>query len=536
MSVPTEVGATRPTPDGATSLFSVPFYFQDDDDLEVTITSSSDVDTVLTKTTHYTVADAGDPDGGSITLLSPYNNLAASYKLTIRLKPALNNQSAFRNAGRIAGSAIEDALDRMSQRIIRLEDDVKRSLKLPVKEAGSSTATVIPDSTDRASKYLTFDASGNPTGTTTVASGVLTISAFGTDLVDDANAGAAQTTLGISTFVKTVLDDADGAAVQTTLGISAAAQTILDDASVAAIRTTLGIDGASGNIAALDLADAATAQIFQARLTGTSGSPVADTSTIATIYLTPYKGNKIAVYTGSRWKLMALTEISLALTATSGLPYDVWVYDNAGTLTLETTAWTNTTTRATAITFQNGVYCKSGTLTRRYVGTFYATASNQTDDSVTKRCLFNYYNRVKRPMRVRESTNSWGYTTLTWRQANGATANKLEYVVGVGEDSAEFTLIASSSNTSGGVDRSASIGFDSTTSGPGSTSVVSVAITGSANEIVQHSAFGSLYGSIGYHYASWNEISEATGTTTWYGDTNAGSVDTQSALYGEVWT
>jgi len=58
----------------------------------------------------------------------------------------------------------------------------------------------------------------NGAGTAALA----TFTGFGRSLVDDADAGTAQTTLGISTFVKTILDDADAAAVRTTIGAQAA--------------------------------------------------------------------------------------------------------------------------------------------------------------------------------------------------------------------------------------------------------------------------------------------------------------------------
>lgn len=74
-------------------------------------------------------------------------------------------------------------------------------------------------------------------------------------------------------------------------------------------------------------------------LTG-DGFPASDLTNQSTLYWTPWGGNAVALYNGSNWREHIVTERSIAL---SGLTpwrlYDVFVYDNAGTITLELTAW-----------------------------------------------------------------------------------------------------------------------------------------------------------------------------------------------------
>ena len=97
--------------------------------------------------------------------------------------------------------------------------------------------------------------------------------------------------------------------------------------------------------------------ICNGRLTLTSGSPIITSGVTAatTVYFTPYKGAKISLYDGARWKLYAFSEKSVAVPSTTNTPFDIFAYDGGGAVTLETANWTNDTTRATALTLQDGV-------------------------------------------------------------------------------------------------------------------------------------------------------------------------------------
>jgi hypothetical protein len=150
------------------------------------------------------------------------------------------------------------------------------------------------------------------------------------------------------------------------------------------------------------------------RLTVESGVPISTTDQLAktTIYYTPYLGNRIALYDGTKWMWDTFSQLSLSLgTLTASSTYDVFIYDNSGTPTLEWgSAWTNANTRSNALTTQDGVLVLSGQPTRRYLGSVGTMTTTTTEDSLRARNVWNFYNRVPRPLLVQEPTDSWSQT------------------------------------------------------------------------------------------------------------------------------
>lgn len=135
------------------------------------------------------------------------------------------------------------------------------------------------------------------------------------------------------------------------------------------------------------------------RLSVHSTDPLGEGSSSSILYLHRYTGSRMALYDGSsEWSYLTIadTPLQVATTgvATASKPYDVFAYDNSGTIAMELTAWTDDTTRATALTRQDGVLVKSGATTRRYLGTVYLDASKQVTDSGKLRHLQNWENRV----------------------------------------------------------------------------------------------------------------------------------------------
>jgi hypothetical protein len=276
---------------------------------------------------------------------------------------------------------------------------------------------------------------------------------------------------------------------------------------------------ADGSVTGAKLDATLAPQMQDFRLSLTSGTPVttSDVTGATTIYLTPYKGNRIGLYSGTAWVSRNTAEISVALgTLTSGKPYDIFCYDNSGAPALEILAWTSDTARATALVYQDGVLVKSGAPTRRYIGTFYTTSTTATEDSVLNRYLWNYNNRVDRIMARNEATATWSYSTATLRQANSSTSNQLNFIVGVAEDATHVwctsALIGNNTNDREGT---IAIGYDSTTA---ATSRSAYASTGNSGT-TRHSAVAYLdhMPAVGRHYYSWLEAGAGTDTQTWYG-------------------
>ena len=304
-------------------------------------------------------------------------------------------------------------------------------------------------------------------------------------------------------------------------------------------------DNTAGDISAQDLRDFTVSSynrlddllltyVNQFRLSTETGVPVStsDQSAKSTIYMTPYTGNQIALYDGSsKWLVYATSEISIALSSlTSAKNYDVFAYYTGSAVALElSSAWTSNTARNDALTRQDGVLVKSGATTRRYLGTFRTTGTTTTEDSLTKRFLWNVANQVHKPMIVLESTNTWNYTTDTIRQANASSSNQVEYVTGDAASLIQARALAAvylAGNSARAA--KAGVGIDSTTTFSGIVQAGYVLSASGSYVPVTGSYIG--YPGLGYHYLSWNEKGP-DGTAVWVGDNGGDGQQTGLLAY-----
>jgi hypothetical protein len=298
------------------------------------------------------------------------------------------------------------------------------------------------------------------------------------------------------------------------------------------------------------------------RLTLTTAIPVltSDVTAATTVFYTPYKHNYIRLYNGASWQVVQFSELSQTLADATKSPaagavsslYDMFVWNDAGTLRCTRgPAWSTAITRGTGAgtteleqvdgTWVNKIAITNGPAARRgaYVGTIATSASGANGQlnmmffpaaaaggSGNRLDVWNMYNRVSVASTCRDSTDSWNYTTATWRSANNSTANRITAVCGLNEDAVLATGNMFATNSSTNVAIKSALGLDSTSAITGLTGSVqgdSLVIPGQ-----MISLYAGLLG-LGSHFVQLLEFSAATGTTTYYGD-NATPLNLQSGL------
>lgn len=243
------------------------------------------------------------------------------------------------------------------------------------------------------------------------------------------------------------------------------------------------------------------------RVTLSTGVPVTSADVVTTnavgVYVTPYLGNQITIYntTQSRWITQTFAEAYVAVPATTNTMYDVFVTSASNTtITASLTAWTNDTTRATALTRLNGRYVSSANNALLYVGSMRTTGtSGQSEDSAARRLVWNYFNRVARNLKAADTTVSWAYTSATVRSANSNTTpgtGRTDFIVGVAECVVGATYTNTCQNLSSADVGGTGIAFDSTTVADQTSSV----FAGGGNSYQTPVVTTQKIPAVGYHY------------------------------------
>jgi hypothetical protein len=178
---------------GSTTVFAVTFPFFSDDELEVIITvDATGVETVQTKTTHYTVSGGGVdlPATGSVTMVTAP---ASGETLTIRRVTDRLQEMDLTRGGAIPPDSLEGALDRSIMCDQEDEEAFGRCLRVP-KSDDPTLDMELPSEVDRASAYLGFSADGEPIALSVPTDTALT-TAWSETLLADVSAAEARATI-----------------------------------------------------------------------------------------------------------------------------------------------------------------------------------------------------------------------------------------------------------------------------------------------------------------------------------------------------
>lgn len=169
------------------TVFAVPFLFFAEGDLKVYQNG-----TLRTLSTHYTTSGAGDAAGGFITLVT---GATLSDSIVISRVLALELTTHIPPSGPLDIPAINLQFSRFVAMLQEVDDANARSVRQP--DADATAMSDLPTAASRASKYLFFDASGNPTAVVAVT-GTAAVDAFWVTVLQTATAAAARSALGIA--------------------------------------------------------------------------------------------------------------------------------------------------------------------------------------------------------------------------------------------------------------------------------------------------------------------------------------------------
>ena len=318
---------------GSTTAFAYSFYIPASTDIQVIVRSSTGTETVKaegTGSTNYAITGVGSASGGNVTFVTAP---ASGETVVLRRNTAKTQATDYVANDPFPAETHEDALDKLTIIGQDLQEQVDRSLKLSRTNTMTSTEFTV-GSTDRASKILAFDSSGELSVTQelgTVKGNWAASTAYVVrDIVKDTStnnifialtahtsSGSQPLTTNTDSAKWSLLVDAASATTSQTAAASSAtaaassATAAASSASTASghkdTATTKASEAASSATAAASSATSAAASYdnFDDRMLGSKSSdPSADNDGDSLITGALYfntSNNVMMVYTGSAW-------------------------------------------------------------------------------------------------------------------------------------------------------------------------------------------------------------------------------------------
>ena len=207
MPVQAATRVNRSTGNGVTTVFPYTFKLISQSHIRVTVDG-----VVKTITTDYTVSGVGDAGGGNVTFTTAPANLAA---VVLSGSAPYSRSTDYVRNGSFQEETVDNDFDLAVILMQQLDERQGRAIAIPIDDA-TGTDVELPVAADRASKYLAFDADGNPVATSGTSS-VIVVSTFAETLLDDADAAAMRATIGAFASaggnLSGMIVEAEGAAV-----------------------------------------------------------------------------------------------------------------------------------------------------------------------------------------------------------------------------------------------------------------------------------------------------------------------------------
>lgn len=158
MSIATSTAKVQYTLSSAVQALPVTFYFLENAHIKAVRARTGVVDYTMILGTDYTLAGAGDEDGGTLTTIA--TNLQAGDKITIKRNVAITQEVNYVYNDKFPAEVHERALDKLTMVTQQLKEVTDRALQFPESEV-AGTGNFLPAASLRAAKILGFDATGN---------------------------------------------------------------------------------------------------------------------------------------------------------------------------------------------------------------------------------------------------------------------------------------------------------------------------------------------------------------------------------------